>query len=294
MKFKDRKNCPVCRSSNIKILFNRGLENNSLKEFIKKYFPKIFSTKKLKNYKYILINCIDCNLIFQKKVLSNKSSKLFYNKVISHEDSLRKKENFSVSDFEVYFKDLKKIENFFRRKPKHIKLLEIGAGWGFWSRIAKDLNFSIETVELSQVRRKFLSKHHIKCYPEINNIPVKKKYDVIFLDQTLEHLTDPRSIFKFSRTKLSKEGILFFKIPSGLFTRFKIRRDYEFKHDELIPLEHINIFNLKNLYIVSRMFNFKFRYLYSTNNFFSYKFFKEFLGNLHNVVTNKIIIFQKN
>ena len=116
MKFQERKNCPICSSFDNQVLFHKNFGDSSLRNFIKENFPKIFSIKSLKNYKYILINCKYCNFIYQKKILSNKSSEFFYNEIISQEDSFEKKKNFSVSDFEVYFKDLKKIENLFKKK----------------------------------------------------------------------------------------------------------------------------------------------------------------------------------
>ena len=44
-------------------------------------------------------------------------------------------------------------------KQKKLKVLEIGAGWGHWLlNINKNKDFAITAVEISETRRKFLTK----------------------------------------------------------------------------------------------------------------------------------------
>ena len=70
-------------------------------------------------------------------------------------------------------------------------------------------------------------------------------YDVIFLDQVMEHLDKPAKVLMKLKNKLRINGIIIIKVPSGLFTEMKLKfLDYQAKDDELIPFEHINVFNV--------------------------------------------------
>ena len=53
-------------------------------------------------------------------------------------------------------------ENLFKKKSFNIKVLEFGAGWGFWSRLAQSLNFKVNVSEISTTRNKFLKDNNFK------------------------------------------------------------------------------------------------------------------------------------
>jgi cyclopropane fatty-acyl-phospholipid synthase-like methyltransferase len=186
---------------------------------------------------------------------------------------------------------MKSIEKNFKRKPINIKILEIGAGWGSWSLFAKACNFKIEAIEVSSSRLSYIKKNNIKIYNNINKIN-KKKYDLIYLDQTLEHLESPYKTLNIIKKILSKNGLLIIKVPSGLFTKKKLFNDYIFHEDELIPLEHINIFNYKTFNYISKKYNFRFKFLFSKYPPNSILYYKDLIKNFYYYLTNKMVIFK--
>ena len=50
------------------------------------------------------------------------------------------------------------ISSLCQKKSKEIKILEFGSGWGFWSRLAKSLNYDIEAIEISGSRINFFKR----------------------------------------------------------------------------------------------------------------------------------------
>ena len=208
------------------------------------------------------------------------------------EISKKKKLNFSTKNLQNYFNEFRSVENNLK-KPKDIKILEIGAGWGYWSLLAKTCNFDIYSVEISATRLKYMKKNNLKAFDSIEKLK-NKKFDVIYLDQTFEHLQSPYDILKKLRILIKKGGLFIIKVPSGLFTKRKLNNNYTFQRDEIIPLEHINTFNYKTFNFISKRFGLKILYFFSPYKFTSIKFYKDFIKNILNYFTNKTVILKKN
>lgn len=291
MSLTKRKNCPICNSKKFTCIFERKYSDIQLVQFLKRHFNNNIPLKFLKNKYYKINECLNCKGLFQKYIFDQKFHKRLYENFINKEKSKKKKDDFSVKDFQTYFNEMKSIEKNFKRKPINIKILEIGAGWGSWSLFAKACNFKIEAIEVSSSRLSYIKKNNIKIYNNINKIN-KKKYDLIYLDQTLEHLESPYKTLNIIKKILSKNGLLIIKVPSGLFTKKKLFNDYIFHEDELIPLEHINIFNYKTFNYISKKYNFRFKFLFSKYPPNSILYYKDLIKNFYYYLTNKMVIFK--
>lgn len=78
----------------------------------------------------------------------------------------------------------------------------------------------------------------------------KKKYDIIYSNQVIEHVNNPLKIFLISKKLLKKNGFIYFRFPSSLGLKARLKNKYIPCKDCAQPLEHINIFNnecFKNL-----------------------------------------------
>ena len=106
------------------------------------------------------MKCNQCKLIFQKFICDERSSDYLYEHLIDKDESLNKK-NLSFIDFKEYILDMCLISKLFQKKSKDIKILEFGTGWGFWSRLAKSLNYQIDGIEISDSRIKYINEHNI-------------------------------------------------------------------------------------------------------------------------------------
>ena len=82
-------------------------------------------------------------------------------------------------------------------------------------------------------------KKNIKSYSDLRFL--KKEIDLIYSDQTLEHLSKPRKILNELIKLLKKNGILIIKYHQVHLLK-KLKKNYYAQNDEAIPLEHINIF----------------------------------------------------
>ena len=98
----------------------------------------------------------------------------------------------------------------------------------------KNGSYNVETIELSKSRRKLFKKRKIKSFKNIKNL--RKKYDLIYSDQTFEHLSEPGIVIKRLSKLIKKNGYLFFKIPSGTFVEKKLKKIILHKKMRSYPL----------------------------------------------------------
>lgn len=243
MKLIERQKCPYCEEIKFNSLFKKNYSSDVLQEFLLSYYKSIEILDILKLYVYEIVECIKCTGMFQKYVPDDNLSYYLYEKLISADDSFNKKKNIIHTNFKEYSLDAEIIKKLFKKDNDQIKILEFGCGWGFWAKFMKELNFDVETIEISKTRIDYLKKNKIQNYENINEL--FKNYDLIFSNQALEHVSNPFQIIKNLNNNLNKDGIMYHKFPSSFLFKKKLSENYQPKKDCAHPLEHINIFNNK-------------------------------------------------
>ncbi len=241
MKLIERNKCPYCESIKFNTLYKKNYNSIILKVFILEYYKDEKIIDILKSNIYEITECIECNGIFQKYIPDEDLSYFLYEKLISAEESFNKKKNIIHTNFKEYSLDAEIIKNLLEKKNNEIKILEFGCGWGFWAKFMKELNFNVETVEISDSRIDHLKKNNIQNYKSIKEI--NQNYDLIFSNQALEHIPYPIKTIKELYDKLNNNGIMYHKFPSSFLFKKKLTKNYIPKKDCAHPLEHINIFN---------------------------------------------------
>ncbi len=121
--------------------------------------------------------------------------------------------------------------NFFRRK----NIIDIGGGV---NPIMNNKNVDIYDFKISKNNNKSFKGNIFSG--DIEKIKLKKKYDIIFLLHTLEHLPNPLKAINLIKNILNKKGKIFIEIPN--FDYFiKKMPHYAVFH------QHLNMYDLKNL-----------------------------------------------
>ena len=178
MKLIERQKCPYCEEIKFNSLFKKNYSSDILQEFLLSYYKSIEILDILKLYVYEIVECIKCTGMFQKYVPDDNLSYYLYEKLISADDSFNKKKNIIHTNFKEYSLDAEIIKKLFKKDNDQIKILEFGCGWGFWAKFMKELNFDVETIEISKTRIDYLKKNKIRNYENINELV--KNYDLIF------------------------------------------------------------------------------------------------------------------
>ncbi len=242
MKLIPRDTCPFCKSEKVKTLFKIKYRDKKLSNFLLAYYKSEKLNEVLENYDYEIIKCNVCKGIFQKNVPDPDFADYLYDKCISVDESFKKKINFDKINYLKLEEDYNLIKQLLD-KDKNIDILEFGCGWGHWSKFMQSKGFNLITCEFSKKRHQYLTDNGIINYQNISDI--KKRFDLIYTEEVLEHLSDPiETLIKLSKL-LKNDGFMIHKFPSSKFFQLKLNFNYVPKKDCAHPLEHINLFNKK-------------------------------------------------
>lgn len=99
------------------------------------------------------------------------------------------------------------------------KILDIGSGEGGTSSILSEHNFVISVdlslFRLSRQKQNYNNKNLVNC--DALNLPFRKNFfDVIILQDVLEHLYDHENFLKDIKNALSRDGIIYLSTPNKL------------------------------------------------------------------------------
>ncbi len=189
-----------------------------------------------------LIKCKKCGLISinpvpSKKILEVIYSNPEYSAWTTEKDS--EKENIRLSNFKYYFKKIK-------RRIKKGKLLDCGCATGFFLDIARENKFDVYGIEISEIPFAIANKKHKDRIFEddFEEIKIEKEsFDLITMFDFIEHTINPRDILKKAHDILARGGFLVITTPDAGSMSMRIMKK---SHTNYI-LEHLNIFNKKNI-----------------------------------------------
>jgi 2-polyprenyl-3-methyl-5-hydroxy-6-metoxy-1,4-benzoquinol methylase len=264
MKLIVRNNCPICKSFSTKLIYKLSYQDSTLTNFLKVYYKNRLPISLISKYNYELIECKVCRLIYQKYVPDENFSKDLYERYISPEESLKKKEENIVNVIKKIHKELGLIKKIFNLK-NNINVLEFGAGWGFWATEAQKIGLKIDCLELSKKRVEYMKNKGLKVIDKIGKN--FDKYDLIYSDQTFEHIDNPKETLELLNLSLNVGGYILLNFPSAFLFKTKLKKNYRPQKDVAHPLEHLNIYNRSSIKFLIKNTNLK------IVNFRSYHFF---------------------
>lgn len=169
-----------------------------------------------------VIRCINCNLIYVNPRLKNpeevywgdaekyfKEARLIFEGKATHHRDIN------------YLEDLALI---YRYKPAG-KFLDVGTNMGFFLNQAKkwkgwDLYGVEPSPSLSEMARKYFGLNIRTSFLEDAAFE-KDFFDIVTMTDVFEHIANPGKILGEARRILKPDGLLFIKVPNGLFNLFK-------------------------------------------------------------------------
>lgn len=168
-----------------------------------------------------IVRCLRCNLIYVNPRLREperiywgdadryfKEARLiFEGKAKHHRDP-------------NYIQDLKLI---YRYKPNG-NFLDVGTNMGFFLRNARGRQWYLYGVEpspsLSELARRYFGLDVKTAFLENAGFQ-SDFFDIVSMTDVFEHITEPSKILNEVHRILKPDGILFIKVPNGLFNLFK-------------------------------------------------------------------------
>lgn len=227
--------CIVCDSSHLELM-HKGISDLE------------YNTYKPVNY----VSCKNCKLILQDPLPEKNALPSFY------PDEYR---NYLPPD-ENLFSNLKKLQFEFLAKKitkyftTHAKVLEIGFGNGqlllsLKQSGCKNLYGSDFTDKMFPI----LKENGIKlsCDDIEEEFPFNEVFDVIILNNVVEHFLNPSQVLKKCKNNLSKNGKIILITPNSLALEFKVFKKYWAGYH---APRHTYIFNSENIKMLGKKLGF--------------------------------------
>jgi len=245
--------CPFCKENDFKSLFKKKYSHPDLQTFINKYYQSSLLNQKLQNETYEISECINCEGLFQTFIPDDNFSNFLYNDLISADGSLKKKSDYFIKNKNKLNEDMLLISSLYNKEIDNIKILEFGCGWGYWSKFMQSKLFNITTCELSEKRHNHLINNKILNFRNLDKI--NDKFDFIYSEEVLEHISSPLETLIQLKNLLSKNGFMLHRFPSTFLFKEKLIYNYKPKKDCGHPLEHINLINKKSFLKMCKKIN---------------------------------------
>ncbi len=126
------------------------------------------------------------------------------------------------------------------------RLLDVGCGYGLFSRAAIAAGFDVAATEIAATERS-IAADILGFEPmalTFEAIPEDQQYDAIILSQILEHARDPDGWMRKMMRMLQSDGVAAIALPNfdSIFTNLLGSRD-----PYVTPPAHLNYFNARNL-----------------------------------------------
>ena len=187
--------------------------------------------------KYKINKCLGCGFVYTSPILSNRILNKYYSKFdknLQNKEELIEDDSFRVLD--VICK--------YRRNNR--TLLDIGSGNGIFLKNSKLDGFDPFGLDIST---KFISyfKNILKIpfiNADIRSYKSKRKYDIVTLNQVIEHFSDPVNVIHNCYNLLNNNGLISIATPNiQSFTAIVRQEDFDY----LIPPEHLSYFSINSL-----------------------------------------------
>ena len=191
-----------------------------------------------------IVECRDCSLVYVNPRMSKQALEKAYNvNKISPMDYYQESE---FGDKKAFGKRLKLIERFTKCKGK---MLDVGCNVGTFLEVAKESGWDCFGIDVNKGVADDCAKRGIKFFATtIEKAKFKKEFfDVVILNDVLEHVHKPVKFMQSVCKLLKKGGIVFLVTPNIKSLTAKVLRK---RWHHLKPDEHLTYFSLNTLKVL--------------------------------------------
>jgi len=233
MELKQRKTCPLCQSTNIKLFKKGTFDPETLQSDDFKITDSHYGSL------WTFFSCCNCRFVFSNPFIPGEHITEFYAQLEDREYS--EEAEGRAKNFKTLLKRLKRL------KPGNT-LLDIGAASGIFLDLAQKEGYHIEGIEPSEY---LVKEAEIRCgihlfkgtMENYSQSKPGKTFSVITLLDIIEHLVEPDDFMTKLDRLIEENGFLVIVTPdiSSLAARVTGNRWWHFR------IAHINFFNRESL-----------------------------------------------
>ncbi len=193
-----------------------------------------------------IYQCTNCQIIYCLPILNEEElSKYYKSNQYYFTNNIH---NLKSRKFEKYFKIIK-------HKYLKAKVLDFGCGDLKLLSYLRERNINCHGYDNNESIYDLNYFNFFKDYVHIGDIEkLENKFDVIILNQVIEHIQDPLRLFKILSELLNNEGIVIIETPNTNCIQFKLFKENAIHLDS--PRHRI-LYNKKNLLQIAEKYQFK-------------------------------------
>ena len=202
--------------------------------------------KKLKNYEFAhLTKCLNCGLVFSKKIPSDSE-------LIDHYNGYSRDDYLSPITIKRYNELLDEFEKFKKTK----KILDVGCGIGYFLCEAKKRGWKVYGTEFTDEAIDICEKKGINMFKGklYSDSHLLESYDVITSFEVIEHINNPQEEIESIYSLIRKGGLVYVTTPNfNSINRLFLRS----KYNVIGYPEHLTYYTSKTLSKLFLKNNFK-------------------------------------
>src|SRR5688500_2909354 len=152
----ERKICPSCNRTSFIQLHETAYSDKGLAEFLSGYYTKaepIAQAKALEGGAFVILECRDCGLYFQRDVPDDDFSAEIYGNWLGKNDPLAPhKPPMPMEYYSSMAAEVMQIVAFLQKRTgtnRRLRFLDFGQGWGYWSQMARSFGVDVYGIESS-------------------------------------------------------------------------------------------------------------------------------------------------
>lgn len=207
--------CPICNSPRHQVLFSSPYTSYPVRNFIESHYGNQggwLNWNKLEGKDFVLCDCLDCGLIYQKYIPNEATLHEIYDVMIGpkflYELELA---SLTVDNFEKIAGELDVLFRIFWKHPAQTRFLDFGFGYGRWARVAVAMGATVFATEISPEKISYANRIGVTIMDD--NALADMQFDIVHAEQVFEHLTFPRQDFKRLAQTLAPQGIMKVAVP---------------------------------------------------------------------------------
>jgi|GEM_PF-2714652 len=236
-----RKVCSICESSSGEIVFEMAYDSDAMLSYFSDQFIGEVDIEHLSGEHFSIRYCGDCDFYWHDNILDEEGLVILYDEWLSAETHISRRDVWSHHEHHV--KRASSIRSYFDKPPGDVKVLDYGMGWGSFLLAANAFGCDVYGYDLAPERREYVANRGIEVYESYEGI-MENDYDLIHLNQVLEHVADPNEVMELISNSLDSEGICYIEVPAA---REQPTEKNVLKQGSYKPLQHINTFTRNSL-----------------------------------------------
>ena len=239
-----KKKCPACDAENTHIIALLDEERRKrYKEFIELKYGKSLDNW-INSIKVAVANCDTCGHCWYKYHPNSIQLQQMYSNARRLEKALK------TDRPKIILRQVKKLYRFCNDSFAKPSFLDYGSGRGCWAEAAVLKGFNVSAFEPSLKRSGDSGSYELVS--NLAQLKINQKFDIINLEQVLEHISDPFIALNELRSFCKEKTIIRVTVPNLLRNpdKYKVWETWPFDGKSvhfLAPFEHLHGFTPRSL-----------------------------------------------